>query len=538
MRCETVHNIPRIGLLLVLAAFPSMSPAQTDVPKWSTHEIALHASGSLANPYTDVSVSAVFTGPGGVAKSVAGFWDGKDAFKIRFTPTVQGVWSYQTRSTDPGLDGKTGSVNCVAPPEGKHGFLRIDASHPYSFVWDDGTRCFMWGQTYYDVLQSALANDNWKTSVDRSRAYGMNKLRLHVYAQHFYSKKEFNGYPDAQPYEGSSTSPDRDRLNIPYWRKLDELVGYLGSQGMVADLIIANPYEKNRMFGTDAQNDRFVKYVVSRYAAYPNVIWCLCNEWNYAATYGGTYPQDKADFDRWGTIVRKDDPWIAEGASLRPLSVHQQTRIDFQFFGSAWPTYAIIQLGVRNDKFQYGDQWGNAGIVSNLGHSMPVVNDEYGYLGELKPVHFTQPQNRWTLWGIAAAGGYGSAGDIRLTPNGKGNPEITGDWYDAPEYGDLKRMIDFFTTKNIEYWKMSSQNSLLTSGSRTYVLAETGRQYVVYAAAGGSFSVKLAAGDYNAWRYDPRTGEETSLGVIAGGGPHSFTMPDANDWVVHLTRVP
>jgi hypothetical protein len=119
-----------------------------------------------------------------------------------------------------------------------------------------------------------------------------------------------------------------------------------------------------------------------------------------------------------------------------------------------------------------------------------------------------------------------------------GNTELTGDWYDAPEeYGDLKRMIDFFTTKGIEYWNMSGQNGLLTTGERTYVLAEARRQYVIYAAVGGSFSIDLAAGNYNVRRYDPRTAVVTDLGVVGGGGPHSFTMPDANDWVVFLIRV-
>ncbi len=67
----------------------------------------------------------------------------------------------------------------------------------------------------------------------------MNKVRMDVYAQSFYKPGvEFNGYPDAHPYSGASTTPDRDRLNIAYWRKLDELVQYMGSKVIVADLIV------------------------------------------------------------------------------------------------------------------------------------------------------------------------------------------------------------------------------------------------------------------------------------------------------------
>lgn len=540
-------DVLKLSLVLILAIRPCSALPKAEVPRWSTLEITLTSSGSSSNWYTDPasSVTATFSGPAGVTKRVRGFWDGGRSFKVRFTPTVEGHWKYRTRSSNAGLNGAIGNFDCVRPTAGKHGFLRIDVKHPYSFVWDDGTRYFMWGQTYYDVVISALANDHWKESVDKALAYGMNKVRMHVYAQDFYKPGvEFNGYPDVQPYVGASESPDRDHLNIPYWRKLDEIVQYMGSKGMVADLIVTNPYWDNREFGTDEQNDRFVKYVVARYAAYTNVIWCLANEWNLSAAgnqYKGAYRQNKADFDRMGDILSANDPWRAQGEFLRPLSIHNTT-IDFEFFGSSWPTYAIIQYGGWNPDYTNGDQWGNAGIVHNLGHRMPVVNDEYGYVGQINPkppirVNMTRTTLRQAIWGIATAGGYGSAGDFRITP--MGNPEITGDWYDAPEeYGDLKRMIDFFTSKGIEYWKMSSQNRLLNNGTRTYVLAEPGRQYVIYTALGGSFSVDIAAGNYTVQRYDPRRAAVADLGVVSGGGTRSFTMPDANDWVVFLIRIP
>jgi hypothetical protein len=527
------------ALALVLTNFHAVAPA-ADMPKWSTFEISLEASQQYANPYAaGPTLTAVFAGPGGVTKSVSGFWDGGNSFKIRFTPTAVGPWSYQVSSSDAGMNGKTGSVDCVAPNAGRHGFLRVDVKHPYSFVWDDGTRYFMWGQTYYDFVISALANDHWKTSIKKNADYGMNKIRMHVYAQTFYKPDvEFNGYPDAQPYMGSSTKPDRDRLNLRYWRKLDEMVQHMDSMGMVADLIVTNPYWDNRMFGTAEQNDRFLSYVIARYAAYPNVIWCLCNEWK-KATDGG-HAQKQEDFDRMGALIRKSDPWSAETALLRPLSIHNESG-HFEFSG--WPTHAIIQFGGWNPTYNHGDQWGNAGIVDNLGRNIPVVDDEYGYIGQTNPpisvrVNMDRFKLRSAAWGIATAGGYGSIGDIRLHRNGKGNPEITGDWIDAPEYADLKHMIDFFTTKGIEYWKMSSQNKLIKAGTRTYLLAEIGRQYVAYAATGGTFSIDLAPGTYKAFRYDPRTGDETSLAAVTGGGSCSFTLPDTDDWVVRLVATP
>ena len=50
-----------------------------------------------------------------------------------------------------------------------------------------------------DLLRRAhppWSNDNWKDSVDKSLGYGMNKVRMHVYAQNFYRPEvEFQNIP-------------------------------------------------------------------------------------------------------------------------------------------------------------------------------------------------------------------------------------------------------------------------------------------------------------------------------------------------------
>ena len=537
--------------LCAVSLFSSVGLA-VDVPQWSVFNLAYTGSNTPANPYTQTSVAATFSGPNGVTQTVHGFYDGDNVFRIRFNPAVQGTWSYTTSSSDTGLNNQSGTFQCTAPNPGDHGFVRVNADYPSSFVYDDGTPYFMWGTTYYDTVQGALAGADWKTALDKVAGYGINKVRLHLFAQqeHWANATSYSLYPDAIPYYDNNAnlmSPDRDVLNIDYWKKFDEIVEYLDSRGMKADIIVTNPYRSNRMFGTDAQNDRFVEYAIARYAAYDNVLWTVANEYNWSPSFGGSYPQDKADFNRMGLLLRNDDPFVTSSEGLRrPLSTHQKTQIGFDFFDQTWPTHAIIQYGVRRSKstYPYGDQWGNAGIVYNLGHNMPVVNDEYGYFGEeiQTGVVLTRADNRNIIWGIASAGGYGTAGDMRLFS--KGYTFVSGQWVepdcDLVEYSDIQRMIDFFTTQGIEYWKMSSQNGL-TSTARTYVLAEMGRQYVIYSATGGTFSVNLAAGTYNAWRFDPAAdGEgETNLGTIAwGGGVRSFTLSSAHDWVVYLTPVP
>jgi hypothetical protein len=369
----------------------------------------------------------------------------------------------------------------------------------------------------------------------------MNKVRLLL---HGVTGNPFNPYPPTAPFAG-----DHDRPNLAHWRALDAIVAHLDARGMVADLILfvnraVNP---GPVFGTPEQDARALRYALARCAAYPNLIWCLTNEWNYTG-------KDRAYWDALGAIARAEDPWSAEGTSRRLLTIHQQTRIDWQFGDAAWPTHACIQYGVRNGqrtqtdewaddprngvRYPHGDDWGHAGIIHNLGHGLPVVNDEYGYIGE--PEDKSAPgapplgraKHRRILWGIYAAGGYAAAGD--KTTYGDARPYMSGDWHDTEEYGDIARLVDFFTSGAITYWRLASRDDLVAAGERVYVLAEPGRQYVAYAAAGGAFALDLAPGSYAARRYDPRTGADVVLGAVAGGGPHSFTLPDGDDWVVYL----
>lgn len=90
-------------------------------------------------------------------------------------------------------------------------------------------------------------------------------------------------------------------------------------------------------------------------------------------------------------------------------------------------------------------------------------------------------------------------------------PYFSANWYNPDEYKDIRNLVDFFTTKELQYWKMSAHNELNATGERVYVLAEPGSQYVVYAANGGAFSFEVPTGPYNIWRYYPAIGKEEKL---------------------------
>jgi Protein of unknown function (DUF4038)/Domain of unknown function (DUF5060)/Putative collagen-binding domain of a collagenase len=535
-----------ILLTALLAVFASGAFAQVTLPacsgsmaRYSVCEIVLNTSGSYTNDYTTASVTATFTlSGGGITKTVSGFWDGdlvdgRGTFRIRFNASNAGSWSYTTSSTDMGLNGKSGSFTVTSG--GARGFVRRNSGNPEKFVFDNGTRYFMWGQTYYQIVANARAGGGWQTSIDNSAGYSMNKVRLLIFP--FGSFAPYSS--GSSPFLANHNNPD-----LTHWQKLDEVVNYLNQKPMVADVILFNDHPE--AFGTTTQDQRYVRYAMARLAAFPNVIWCLSNEWD-STGLGAPHATDPSYWNTIGGIVRNEDPWMDQGGNQRPLSIHQKTEDLFQFFASSWPTHAILQYGTHQSAHPLSDDWANYSIRNNLGNGMPVVNDEYGYMGACDTTPcpqtghvFDQTAHRQAIWGIAVAGGYGSAGDLR-TING-GQPSISADWKDEPEYGDISRLVDFFTNKVSTWWQMSTQNSLVTSGTRVYVTGQTSVQYVTYAAVGGAFTLNLPAPSgtsYGLYRYNPRTGGTPTFIRNVGSGSQTFTVPgdvpdSTNDWVLQL----
>jgi hypothetical protein len=102
-------------------------------------------------------------------------------------------------------------------------------------------------------------------------------------------------------------------------------------------------------------------------------------------------------------------------------------------------------------------------------------------------------------------------------------------------YDNIGHVANFFNDLGVEFWNMAPNTSLSSTGM---CLADTGDEYVVYAANGGTFWVNLSAGigkTFSVQWYNPRTGVLTSSGSVSGATLKYFTAPDSKDWVLRLT---
>ncbi|MDZ7310208.1 MAG: FG-GAP-like repeat-containing protein, partial [candidate division KSB1 bacterium] len=333
----------------------AMSPFQ--IVLYEIYEVVLTANNPGANPYLNgPAVSVTFTGTSGAAlgKSVTikGFWDGGATYRVRFAPTATGDWSWTSSSSDIGLNGKSGVLTCSGTLPSGHasarGHVHESVMFPYTFVHDDGTPFFLMGDTQWLFSSSDVSwPTEFQTYVEARAAQGFNYVHGQVYAMN---------PPGVEKNEGGPVfySNHVDNLNPGFFQILDQRVAYMNSRGIVAGLLLAWADEGWQQFSTPAQVDRYIQYLINRYAAY-NVIWITAGEYEEAEPPGG--------HNHIGEFLKANDPYD------HPITTHTINTSADDFGNAAWHTTIYEQTS------------NPAQITSDRRYHKPVINAEFGYEG-------------------------------------------------------------------------------------------------------------------------------------------------------------
>jgi hypothetical protein len=128
---------------------PTIVSVETDrdeVPRYESVELTLDVDAHYSNPYDvrDISLDAVFTGPDAKEMSIPGFWDGEGVWRVRFTPSQEGLWTYRLTIRDSRGSSLPYLGELTVTPSDLHGWIRpghlFDPSYSGRyFVQHDGT---------------------------------------------------------------------------------------------------------------------------------------------------------------------------------------------------------------------------------------------------------------------------------------------------------------------------------------------------------------------------------------------------------------
>jgi len=376
------------------------------IERWGIFELSLHGPVS-GNPFLDVTLSAEFAHRGRVL-CPEGFYDGEGVYRIRFMPDELGVWTYTTRSNCPALDGITGELTCIEPSPGNHG--PVGVWNTFHFAYADGTPYFPIGTTCYAWTHQGDALEEQTLATLRQSPF--NKLRMCVFPKHYvYNENE----PMYHAFERTATGEwDYTRFNLGFFRHLEKRVGDLLALGIEADLILFHPYDRWGYSMMDAAtDDRYVRYVVARLAAFRNVWWSLANEYDFMMEAERMEKlldagkrkrlKSEADWDHFFQLIQARDPY----QHLR--SIHNGAMLYNHTL--PWVTHASIQNGSAVADF------GRAVLYRDV-YRKPIVFDEVCYEGNIPKRwgNLSAEEMVHRFWQGTIAGTYVGHGETYLHP--------------------------------------------------------------------------------------------------------------------------
>ncbi len=376
----------------LLTAFVAVAAPPASVEQWNIFEVSLRGPAD-GNPFVDTELTARFS-QGATAVEVTGFYDGDGVYRIRFMPERTGAWHYETRSNRAELNGQAGEITVTPAAAPNHGPVRV--AHTYHFAYADGTPFKQIGTTCYAWIHQgdALEEQTLRTLA----ASPFNKLRMCIFPKNYdWNQNE----PVYYPFAGTPpTQWDFTRFNPSFFQHLEKRVGQLRDLGIEADLILFHPYDKGR-WGFDrmdaASDDRYLRYVVARLAAYRNVWWSLANEYDFMKE------KTEADWDRFFQIVQKSDPY----AHLR--SIHNGALMYNN--NQPWVTHASIQNGSAVEDASRAELFRDV-------YRKPAVFDEVKYEGDIPSRwgRLSAEELVFRFWQGTVAGTYVGHGETYLHP--------------------------------------------------------------------------------------------------------------------------
>lgn len=340
---------------------------------------------SHGNPFIEVDLQVTFTAANGSEVVVGGAYDGDGKYLVRLLPEKQGLWAFRTESNARSLDGIKGEIevkdsNC-------QGAVRV--ADTFHFRHQDGTRHTPIGTTVYAWVHQPedLQNETLRSLIESP----FNKLRFCLFPKSYlYNVEEPSRFPFPRNENGTF---DLLRFDVEFFKRLDARMSQLLAAGIQADFILFHPYDRWGFANLgQSLDDHVIRYVVRRYAGYPNVWWSLANE------YDLMWSKSVDDWERIADVVVRND-------HARHLTgIHNC--FDFYDHSRPWITHSSLQ---RVDVYRtaentdaWREEWGK-----------PAVIDECGYEGDLDQGwgNLTGEEMTRRFWEGAVRGGYVQHGE-------------------------------------------------------------------------------------------------------------------------------
>lgn len=321
--------------------------------------------------------------------TVKGFYDGESdgrgVYVVRFLPQYAGVYRYQVR----GAVTAEGEIVCEASSPEAHGIVRAVGTH---FAFADGTPYIPFGTTVYALISQD--DELVEQTLQSLAAAPFNKLRLCVFPKDYdYNHNEPPLYAFARREDGSW---DTSRPSVAFYQRLERILRRIAAMGIQLDLILFHPYDRWGFAAMpQADNFRYLDYLLRRLSAMPEIWWSLANEYDLCMP-----KKTLADWEALEAFVASCDPYH------HLLSCHNC--FCFWDFKRKDVTHASIQTRALTEIPRYLREYGK-----------PVVIDECCYEGDLPHIwgSISGQEMVRRFWRCYVGGGACTHGETFLSPD-------------------------------------------------------------------------------------------------------------------------
>lgn len=367
------------------------------VERWDIYEATFQGPND-GNPFIEVEIIGVFKHQENYIE-VNGFYDGDGKYKIRFMPNMLGYWSFTTKSNIDLLNDIIGNFECIEASEYNHGPVRV--REQLHFQYADGTPHYSFGTTCYAWIHQT--NELQEKTLETLKGSPFNKLRMCVFPKHYdYNHNE----PELYAYEGSLEKGfDYTKFNPQFFRHLEKKILDLQELGIECDLILFHPYDRWGFSNMGADNDdRYLKYIVSRLSAFRNIWWSMANEYDLFKDFETNVMKKTInDWERLAHIVEKYDKYHHLN------SIHNC--IEFYDYKKSWITHCSMQRVDVYKTSENTDEWRKI-------YGKPIVIDECAYEGNINHGwgNITGQEMTRRFWEGVVRGGYMGHGETYVHP--------------------------------------------------------------------------------------------------------------------------
>ena len=563
----TTRRLARSPFLALLSCLPFnaalFAATVATGPTFSVVELTFQGPtiGPTDTPAKDVEFSVRFQHESGAPEyRIHGFWDGDGkggarggVFKVRFCPTKSGRWKLvEVASNHHQLTGQNQGDVVQAAASRHAGFWLVDdqSAERRWYRRTDGSHAYILGNTLYTVLSETKDTNGTPNGSSIARdikncAEFYNKIRFSVIA-------DVNPHPVSMPFFDESGKPTRDgnhshRLN-PEWftHRVDLAVRTAAAADTIADMIISGvDTEEARSALLPAGNGQdytpFLRYVAARYGAFPNVWFCLINEFPIRIP---AYTPEQI-IER-GKKMREFLPYA------NPLSVHGRDGAWNKALNTtpAWNDHLVFQRKIKN-LYETVD-WMQRSFA-NGGGDKPVFDDELSYQGAGD--QHSEEDTIEALLGAFLGGGYGSTAHKdgagvrqpdrqgKMWTVGKTGQYLQGNFDPtAHSASDNLKWLRGKIDAHVTFWQLrpaAMDGGIFAGAHKNFrALAWPDREYVLGTdTAQTGIVARLPAGKWTVRRLDAIALRDEVLATDASGD-FRFDAPAARAVLFHFKRLP